>query len=347
MDSFKIKDRAVGAGAPCLLVGEVGQAHDGSLGMAHQFVELVAKSGFDAIKFQAHIASEESTLDEPFRIISHSQDATRYDYWKRMEFTKSQWKELAQHTEEVGLIFLCSPFSIPAVEMLMDLNVPAWKVASGEVLYNNLIDCLIDTGLPIILSNGLITNFELDQVVERIQNQGNAVSVLQCTSKYPTPLESVGVNCIEELRKRFGVPVGLSDHTGTIWSAILCMVLGIDLLEVHVTLSKMAYGPDTPASLIFEELNQIVQARKAFDILQSNSLSRDELTQDQITLRNIFFKSVAPTRALTKGEVLTEEMLTLKKPGTGIEGGELNNLIGRSITRDIPANVLISSEDLD
>src|SRR6185312_6966331 len=149
---IKIDDREVGEGRPCYLIAEVAQAHDGSIGMAHAFIDAAADAGVDAIKFQTHIADAESTLDEKFRIKMSGQDQTRYDYWKRMEFSAEEWAGLSQHARERGLTFLSSVFSVPALQLLDRLGVPAWKFGSGEIVTSDLLDAAIATGKPLLIS---------------------------------------------------------------------------------------------------------------------------------------------------------------------------------------------------
>ena len=193
---FKIGNKEIGEGKPCFIMAEVAQAHDGSLGTAHAFIDAVAATGADAIKFQTHIAAAESTPDEPWRIKFSKQDATRYDYWKRMEFTEDQWQDLKQHADECGLIFLSSPFSLEAVDLLTRINIAAWKIPSGEITSTPILDQMISTGLPMILSTGMSPLDEIDNVVNRIQKQNVPLLVLQCTTAYPCPPEKIGLNMI-------------------------------------------------------------------------------------------------------------------------------------------------------
>ena len=183
---FQINGRWVGGAAPALIVGEVAQAHDGSLGMAHAFIDAMARTGAHAVKFQTHIARAESSAREPFRVKFSLQDETRFDYWKRMEFSEEQWDGLAKHAREKGLIFLSSPFSEEAVELLSRVGVPAWKIASGEVTNPLLFECIAQTGLPVLLSTGMSTLPEIDAAVANIQGKDLPLLVLQCTSKYPS-----------------------------------------------------------------------------------------------------------------------------------------------------------------
>ena len=146
MSLIEIAGRQVGGGEPALLIAEIAQAHDGSLGLAHAFIDAAATAGADAVKFQTHIAAAESTLDEPFRVRFSKQDATRYEYWQRMQFTPEQWAGLADHARERKLIFLSSAFSVDAVELLQRLKVPAWKIASGELASRTMLAAMVAAG---------------------------------------------------------------------------------------------------------------------------------------------------------------------------------------------------------
>ena len=171
--NIEIAGRNIGFSEECFVIAEVGQAHDGSLGTAHQFIEAAKRCGVDAIKFQTHIAEEESTYDEPFRVKFSSQDATRFEYWKRMEFSENAWKELYEHATAAGLVFLSSPFSVKAVELLESIGTPAWKVGSGEIRSNDLIDAMLETKKPILLSSGLADYKLLNDRINFIQSHGS------------------------------------------------------------------------------------------------------------------------------------------------------------------------------
>ena len=155
MKSIYIDGKSIKEDGPCFIIAEIGQAHDGSLGSAHAYIDAVAEAGVDAVKFQTHIAHAESSKHEQFRVKGFPQDKTRYDYWKRMEFTPEQWSDLLSHAKEKGLIFLSTPFSIEAVELLENLNVPAFKIGSGDIDNIDLIESVIKTQKPILLSSGM------------------------------------------------------------------------------------------------------------------------------------------------------------------------------------------------
>jgi N-acetylneuraminate synthase len=346
-EGFFIGPRWIGNGSVPFIIAEIAQAHDGSLGTAHSYIDAVAEAGADAIKFQTHIAEEESTLDEPFRIKFSQQDATRYDYWKRMEFTSEQWIDLAKHARERDLIFLSSAFSVKAVDILRKVGISAWKVGSGEVWSEELLNAMSQNGSPILLSSGMSTYSEIESTVNRIKEKGLPFAVLQCTSKYPTSLDEVGINVIEEIRKRFRCPVGLSDHSGSIFPGLAAMARGVDLLEVHVIFHRKMFGPDVPASVTLDELQLLVEARDAFHRMFSNPVDKDKVAEDLSKTKSLFTKSLAPTRKLARGTILQTDMLTLKKPGTGIPSTELNNIIGRRLVREVDPKKLLKWDDLE
>jgi N-acetylneuraminate synthase len=314
--------------------------------MAHAFIDAIAEAGADGVKFQTHIADAESTPAEPFRVRFSDQDATRYDYWKRMEFTEEQWSGLAQHAREAGLIFLSSPFSIEAVELLQRIGVPAWKIPSGEVGSTPMFECIVKTKLPILLSTGMSPWSEIDTAVEWIKGEGLPLLIYQCTTAYPCPPEQIGLNLLDTFRKRYECPVGLSDHSGVIFPGLAAAALGVDMLEVHVTLSKEMFGPDVPASLTTDELHQLVEGVRFIERVQDNPVDKDAIAEEMVPLRQAFTKSVVARSDLPEGTILESGHLTIKKPGTGIPADQLGTVIGRRLRRAVIKDELIQEEDL-
>ncbi|MFM7087560.1 MAG: N-acetylneuraminate synthase family protein [Cyanobium sp.] len=344
---LSLGDRLVGADSPCLLIAEVAQAHDGSLGMAHAFLDAAAEAGADAIKFQTHLAEAESTLDEPFRIAFSRQDESRYAYWRRMQFTAEQWAGLAEHARQRGLLFLSSPFSEAAVRLLADLGVPGWKVGSGEALGSALVEAMVAAGGPILLSTGMSRWQEIDAAVASLEQRGVPHALLQCTSRYPTPLEEVGLNVLAQMRQRYRCPVGLSDHSGSIFPALAALARGCDLLEVHVTFDRRMFGPDASASLTFEEFSRIRQARDAFQQIDGHPVDKDAMAESMATMRATFGKSLAPARVLEAGTVLDASMIVMKKPATGLQASDLDTVLGRRLVRTVHPERLLQWSDLE
>jgi N,N'-diacetyllegionaminate synthase len=331
---------------PCI-TAEVAQAHEGSLGMAHAFIDTAAAAGADAIKFQTHIAHAESTLREPWRVKFSIQDNSRFDYWKRMEFTEDQWLGLKRHADEAGLIFLSSPFSNQAVEMLHRIGVGAWKVASGEINNIPLLEKMIQLRHPIIISSGMSPLTELDSAVSLVKEAGLPVGILQCTSEYPCPPERLGFNQISLLRERYLIPVGFSDHSGEIAAGIAASTLGIFYLEVHLTFHKGMFGPDVASSLTPSELAQLVAGVRLVTKGLANPVNKEEISDSFTSTRRIFGKSIVASRNLAKGHALDITDLAFKKPGDGLSPREAKRILGMRTTRSILADDLITIDILD
>jgi N-acetylneuraminate synthase len=325
-----------------LIVAEIAQTHDGSLGTAHAYIDAVARAGAGAIKFQTHIAAAESTPAEPFRVAFARQDKTRLDYWRRMEFTEEQWVGLAAHAREKGLVFLSSPFSFAAVELLERVGVPGWKVGSGEITNLPFLERLAATKKPVILSSGVSTWAELDRAVALFEE----VAVLQCTTAYPCPPEKLGLNVLAELSQRYRCPVGLSDHSATIYAGLAAATLGANLIELHVTFSRECFGPDVVASVTTAELAQLVEGVRFIERALANPVEKDRSAESLADLKQMFGKSIVAARDLPAGARLAAGDLALKKPGTGIPAARLLEIVGRILSRPVAADALLSESDL-
>jgi N,N'-diacetyllegionaminate synthase len=339
--------RKDGDEARCLIIGEVAQTHDGSLGQAHAFVDAIADAGADAVKFQTHIAEAESTPDEPWRVKFSRRDESRYEYWQRMEFTLAEWRGLKEHADERGLLFLSSPFSIQACELLENIGLKVWKIASGEVGNSMLLNRIIKSGNPVILSSGMSDWNELEEAVDKIKGSGNPLAVLQCTSAYPCPPEKVGLNMIDSLRKSFECAVGLSDHSGNIFASLAATALGAEVLEIHVTLSREMFGPDVPSSVTTSELRQLNEGVRLIEKMVANPIDKEAMAVELEPLRQIFTKSLYAGSTITAGTILNSGHFQLKKPGNGIPPSKLSLLIGRKLRRTLKENELISLDDIE
>jgi N-acetylneuraminate synthase len=264
-----------------------------------------------------------------------------------MEFTEEQWVALREHAEDRGLIFLSSPFSIEAVDVLTRVGVPAWKVASGELTNMVMLDRMAQTALPILLSTGMSTLSEIDAAVRRVEERGSSPAVFQCTTAYPCAPEEVGINLVPVLRDRYAVPIGLSDHSGTIFPGLAAATTGIDALEVHVVFSREAFGPDVQASVTTNQLRELVEGVRFIEAMNANPVDKDQIAEGFAELRGMFTKSVVITCDLEAGTVLQEDHLTLKKPGWGIDASRLPDLVGRRLVRPLAADSLLAEGDLD
>lgn len=328
------------------IIAEIGQAHEGNFKKALAYIEALVKTGVDAVKFQVHIAEAESSIHEPFRVKIATQDKTRFDYWKRMEFTLKEWKELKRYCEEAGVEFLASPFSNAAVDLLEEVGVKQYKIGSGEVNNFLLLEKIALTGKPVILSSGMSSFEELDKTVSFLKKRNVKISILQCTTAYPTQPYNYGLNVIGELKERYGVPVGYSDHSAKIETSIAAAALGAKILEVHAVFSQNSLGPDASSSLEMEEITQLVEAVRKLET--ALLLPVDKSDNSNFTdLKNIFEKSIAVNKDLKAGHVLRFEDLEAKKPkGFGMEASRFEEVIGKTLKTNLNKWTFLNWEDI-
>ncbi|AUC79537.1 N-acetylneuraminate synthase [Nonlabens sp. MB-3u-79] len=318
------------------IIAEIGQAHEGSLGIAHSYIDALALTGVTAVKFQTHIAEAESSEFEDFRVKFSYEDKTRFDYWKRMEFTTEQWAGLKKHCEDKNLEFISSPFSNKAVDLLEKIGVQRYKIGSGEVSNYLMLEKIIKTGKPILLSSGMSSYDELDKTVAFINNKGNNLSIFQCTTSYPSISGEWGLNLIPSFINKYNVPIGFSDHSGDIYACLAATTLGASLLEFHVVFDKQMFGPDANSSLTISEIKKLTNGviQISNDLKSNSNFKRDN--SKFADLKTIFEKSLAVNKDLKSGNIITFDDLEAKKPSTmGITAKEFESIVGRKLKTDL------------
>lgn len=329
------------------LIAEIAQAHEGSLGILHSYIDAVSKTGVQAIKFQMHIAEAESSVHEPFRVKFSREDDTRFDYWKRMQFSLDQWKGIKTHCDEVGLDFICSPFSNLAVDWLEEIGVKIYKIGSGEVNNLLLLEKICATGKPIIISSGMSSFEELDKTVNFLKSKNAQFSILQCTTAYPTKPEQFGLNVIKELKDRYDVPIGFSDHSAKVATGIAAVALGAEILEFHVVFHRDIFGPDAIASLTIEETKLLVESVHEIQLSMDNPIDKNNNNQFK-ELKSIFEKSLAVNKDLPINHVITFDDLESKKPkGYGISATDFRKVIGKKLNKQKSQWDFLNEEDLE
>jgi N-acetylneuraminate synthase len=273
-------------------------------------------------------------------------DKTRFDYWKRMEFSPEQWKEIKAHCDAAGVEFMSSPFSNAAVDLLEEVGVKRYKVGSGEITNLLLLKRLALTGKPVILSSGMSNLAELDAAVAYLQQAGTAVSLLQCTTAYPTLPYQWGLQVIGLLRNRYGIPVGFSDHSGTIAAGLAATALGAEILEFHAVFDRRMFGPDAPASLEIDEIAELVRGVKAIRESLAATVNKDDNSGFE-QVKSIFGKSLCVNKDLPAGHILQFGDLEGKKPaGKGIAAAGYEEVLGRAITRQMSQWEFLNEADL-
>lgn len=330
------------------IIAEIAQAHEGSLGIAHSYIDALAGTGVDTVKFQMHIASAESSEYEQFRVNFSREDKTRYDYWDRMGFTFDQWAGLKDHCEEKGLRFLCSPFSMLAFEWLERLGVDRYKIASGETANFLMLEKICSTKKPVLISSGMSAYAEIKSTVDFISSRGgNLEGIFQCTTAYPTPPEKYGLNVITELRQQYECKIGLSDHSGEIYAGLAATALGAEMLEMHVVFDKAMFGPDAKSSLTLNEFRVLADGVRKISGSLQNPVDKNA-TEGFGELKTMFGKSLALNKDLPAGHVIGIDDLETKKPGNkGIPASEYNNVLGKKLQGDKRGNAFLDYPDIE
>jgi N,N'-diacetyllegionaminate synthase len=322
------------------IIAEAGMNHDGSLGNAIRMAEVAAECGADAVKFQLHDAAAETIRDAPPPpYFTHE---SRWEYFRRTAFSDEQWRTLKDACDRAGIEFLCSAFSLEALERLDGLGVARHKLGSGEVTNLELVRAAAGTGKPLLLSSGMSSWAELDDAVAAA---GEHVTILQCTSAYPTPPERVGLNLLAELRARYRKPVGLSDHTLGPYAAFAAAVLGAVAIEKHFTLSKELYGPDARFAAEPHELEELVDGIREIETMLAHPVDKDDVAPFA-DMKRVFEKSVVTVADVPAGARLERAMLAAKKPGTGIPAARLDEVVGRTARVDLPADTVLTEDAL-
>ncbi len=323
------------------IIAEAGSVHDGSFGNACKLIELAAACGANVIKFQTHVAEAETLQDAPAP--SYFKAEPRFAYFKRTAFSREQWKELARIARANGLLFSSSPFAIEAVDLLEEVGIDIYKVASGEVTNTPLLERIAQTKRSVVLSSGMSNWAELDRAVDVLRPCGD-LTVMQCTSAYPCPVEKAGINVIEEIAKRYDVPTGFSDHTQGFAAAITAIARGATVIEKHMTFSQKMYGSDAQFAMEPAEFTRYCSEMKdAWRILE-NPVDKSDATAFT-NMKQVFEKSIVTAKTISAGQVLSRELLAFKKPGTGIRADKLDSVVGKRVVRDLPADYMLTEKD--
>jgi len=324
------------------IIAEIGSVHDGSFGNACQLVKVAAGCGADVAKFQTHIAEAETLRDAPAP--AYFRGEPRWDYFKRTAFNELQWMGIKAACESAKIEFLSSPFSEEAVDLLERVGVGSYKVASGEVTNLPLLGRIAATGKPVYLSSGMSNWAELDAAVAVLE-KGGPLSVMQCTSAYPCPPERAGLNVIGEMARRYGLPVGFSDHVEGFAAALAAAAQGATVIEKHLTFSRQMYGSDAANGMEPSDFEKYCRGLRDVWSMTGHPVDKDDLS-DYLDMKRIFEKSIVTTRPLAAGSVICREDLTFKKPGDGISAAKYMEIVGRRVSGDLPADHKLEEGDL-
>ncbi|HMF99405.1 MAG TPA: N-acetylneuraminate synthase family protein [Vicinamibacterales bacterium] len=335
-----IGGRAVGDGRPCFVIAEAGINHNGDAALAAELVDAAAAAGADAIKFQTHFPEHEMLRGGATAAYVGE---SLFDLLTRTALSRDDHFMLRDRARQKGILFLSTPFSREAADFLETVGVPAFKTGSGELTHLPMQEHIARKGKPMIISTGMSTPEEIDRTVQAVRAAGGRFALMHCTSTYPTPYEHVQLDCIAALKEKYGVPVGLSDHTLGTTMAFAAVALGANLYEKHFTTSRTLPGPDQQGSMEPAELKAIVAGIRAIEKARGATKRIQPGEQD---VRNMAHHSVVSIRDIAAGATIGSGDVWAKRPGTGIPARQLNDVVGRVAARAIPKDRLITADDL-
>lgn len=341
MNEFAIENRKIGPNYPPLVIAEVGINHEGDISKAIQMVDAAKKVGAEVIKFQCHITHHEMIPTDmtPGDISSEK----LYDIIKRCELTEEEEIYLQKYCKEKEIIYLSTPFSREAALRLNKMKVPAFKIGSGECNNLPLIDLVADFGKPIILSTGMNNIDSIKKTIEVINNRA-PISLMHCTSMYPTPYEKVRLGAIEQLQNTFNLPVGLSDHSIDIWTCLGAVALGACILEKHFTISRNWPGPDVKISIEPNELKNLIIGSES--IWKARGGKKTILEEEKPVI-DFAYATVVSIKNIKVGDVFTENNIWVKRPGLGqISASLFKNVIGKKASKNIKVNKHLKKSDV-
>jgi N-acetylneuraminate synthase len=309
---------------------------------------MSARAGADIVKFQMHLPEFESTIDEPFRENTFLQDKSRWDYWKRIEFSLDEWILLKKHCDAKQIEFMCTPFSLEAAKLLWENNlISRWKIGSGEISNLPLLDYAFKTGAEVLLSTGLTTQNELDNLVKFISSKYgvDSLTIMHCVSQYPVELENTSLYLVNFFKDRYQCKVGYSDHSGNVSTALKALTLPISYLEVHLTPNENFFGPDVSSSLTYDKLEILTKFKRDLIIIDNSAYTRDELFKKSASTAKIFRKGLYWAKNYSMNTIVSSEHIILRKPEQNLSGFELNTVVGKKLKKDVMLGAPVTYED--
>lgn len=324
------------------IIAEAGVNHNGSFELACKLVDAAKAAGADCIKFQTF--KSQNLVSHTAQKAEYQKDATgegsQIDMLKKLELSYGEFLMLKDYCEKQGICFLSTPFDFESIEFLKSIDMPFWKIPSGEITNYPYLVALAKTEKPIVMSTGMCELGEIEAAIHVLKDYGTKdIRLLQCNTEYPTPFEDVNLRAMQTMKEYFGIEVGYSDHTEGIEVPVAAVALGATIIEKHFTLDRNMEGPDHKASLEPNELKAMVESIRRIE----KALGNGDKTPSKSEKKNISIarKSIVAKKNIRIGEILTEENLTVKRPGNGISPMEWNKVVGTKAVRDFQEDELI------
>lgn len=339
--SIEIAGRKIGPGHPCYIIAEGCDNHLGDLAVAEEMVRQAKLAGADAIKFQHHLPDEEMLSDAP---MSDNFQEPLYEFLKKHALKLDDHRKLMRLCADIGIQFLCTPFSWKAAQELEGLGLAAYKIGSGEMTDVPSLVRIAGFGKPMIVSTGMATWEEIERTYSALVSRGAPLAFLNCVSEYPPVYEDMNLGVIPQMSARLPKAViGHSDHAPDLYTSFAAVTLGAKIIEKHVILDKRQPGPDQSVSIDFRDLANLVDGIRRVEA----SLGTSKVVHErERQIRTWAFRSIVSTRNIAKGETIDQEMIWSKRPGTGIRAHLMDDVIGCVAQTDIAANTLLSWSQL-
>ena len=343
-----INERPIGPGHPCFIIGEAGVNHNGDLKMALELVDAAVQAKVDAVKFQTFRTELVMTRAAPkaqYQLETTGDAGNQFEMVKGLELAPKDFVQISSYCEERNILFLSSPFDVPSVDLLGELGVAAFKVPSGEITNLPYLAHIASKGKPMIVSTGMSNISEVATALNTIESSGNPdVVLLQCTSNYPANPSDANLRAMQTMETAFGVPVGYSDHTPGVEVPLAAVALGACVVEKHFTLDRDLPGPDHRASLEPGELTDLVRGIRIVEASLGDG--RKEPKASEANTAVVARKSLVAARAIPAGTTITDDLVAIKRPGSGLPPSMLPYVVGRSLRVDVDEDTLFSLEML-
>jgi len=346
MRHVEVESRRIGPGYPCFIIAEAGVNHNGSIELATRLVDAAVEAGADAVKFQTFKAERLVTPDAPkadYQVQATDISESQLEMLRRLELSREDHLELFSYCRRKGILFMSTPFDEESADLLEELGVPVFKIPSGELTNLPFLTHVARKGRAMIVSTGMSYLDEVKDAVQAVAETGNMnLALLHCVSTYPANPADVNLRAMHTMAAAFNVPVGYSDHTLGIEVALAAVALGACVVEKHFTLDRTLPGPDHRASLEPDELAALVRGSRVVE--KALGHARKEPSASETNTAAVARKSLVAKWDIRTGSMLTEEMITLKRPGTGLPAAMRSKIVGRKAKQDIPAGTFLTLE---
>ncbi len=326
-----------------LIIAEAGVNHNGSFELAKKMADVAKAAGADIVKYQT--AVPELVISQFAPKAEYQKDTTgegesQLDMVRKLHFGFAQHKELKEYCDSIGIMYLSTPFDLDSIDFLASMDMPVWKIPSGEVTNLPYLEKVAKLGKPVIMSTGMCEISEIKEALEILEKNGaGEVTILHCNTEYPTPLKDANVKAMLDIKNNFGTAVGFSDHTLGLEAPLAAVSLGATVIEKHFTLDKTMEGPDHQASMSPDELVALVKAIRNTEVALGDGVKR--VTESEAKNKDIARKSIVAKVEIKAGEVFTEENITVKRPGNGISPMKWYEVLGQTAKRDFSLDELI------